>query len=126
MENGQTLEQFLSNTESIINSLNQKLTKLQADKQYNDKLNKDTQDALESVKEQLFDLTGINVDSDPGALEEFVKEVQEESVELHNDLMQISSYADLESVENNDYSLSDQDIEKLNGIIDKYAIPITQ
>ena len=125
MENDQTLEQFLSNTESIINSLNQKLTKLQADKQYNDKLNKDTQDALESVKEQLFNLTGINVDSDPGALEEFVKEVQEESAELHNDLMQISSYADLESIENNDYSLSDQDIEKLNGIIDKYAIPMT-
>lgn len=110
------LEANLKNIQSQIDSLNKMLTDAQNQKLTAEVHLQNEQQEFDALKQQLQDMTGL---SDMNEIQNYIINKQTELNNIMEDLNRVSSCV------NNQYTFSDNDVQMLKSIIDKYNIPVT-
>lgn len=110
------LEANLKNIQSQIDSLNKMLTDAQNQKLTAEVHLQNEQQEFDALKQQLQDMTGL---SDMNEIQNYIVNKQTELNNIMEDLNRVSSCV------NNQYTFSDNDVQMLKSIIDKYNIPVT-
>lgn len=105
----------LKNIQDQIDALNKQLTDAQNKKLTAEVHLQNEQQEYEALENQLKELTGL---SDMSEIEAYINSKSMELNSIMQDLAQVSNTV------NSQYTFSENDVQTLKGIVDKYNIPI--
>jgi len=111
------LELDLKNIQNQVDSLSKMLIEAQNQKLTTEVHLQNEQEELDSLTQQLKDLTGLNNMQD---IEQYIGNKQVELNSIMQDLQNVSGCI------NSQYTFTENDVMMLKDIIDRYNIPITQ